>query len=103
MRDRKIMASDGILVVIANINMQKRELLIRPNITTRGFIMVNENEELLKKIEQQATKTIKLKLADHSSSYTDIKNQLVADLCPYILELTGRRPIILPVILDVKK
>ncbi len=103
LRDRKIMASDGILVVIANINMQKRELLIRPNITTRGFIMVNENEELLKKIEQQATKTIKLKLADHSSSYTDIKNQLVADLCPYILELTGRRPIILPVILDVKK
>ncbi len=103
LRDRKVMASDGILVVIANIHMQKRELLIKPNITTRGFIMVNENEELLKKIEQQATKTIKLKLADHSSSYTDIKNQIVADLCPYILELTGRRPIILPVILDVKK
>lgn len=103
LRDRKVMASDGILVVIANINMQKRELLIRPNITTRGFVMVNENEELLKKIEHQATHTIKIKLADHSSSYTDIKNQIVADLCPYILELTGRRPIILPVILDIRK
>ncbi len=103
LRDRKIMASDGILVVIANIDMQKRELLIKPNITTRGFIMVNENEELLKKIEQQATKTIKLKLADHNSSYTDMKNQIVADLCPYILELTGRRPIILPIILDVHR
>ncbi len=103
LRDRKIMASDGILVVIANINMQKRNLLIKPNITTRGFIMVNENEELLHKIEGQATKIIKTKLADHTSSYLDIKNQIVADLYPFILELTGRRPIILPIILDVHK
>lgn len=48
-RDRKIMANDGILVVIVNVDMKKHELLIRPNITTRGFIQINENEELLKK------------------------------------------------------
>lgn len=43
------MANDGILVVIVNVDMKKHELLIRPNITTRGFIQINENEELLKK------------------------------------------------------
>ena len=47
LKDRKIMANDGILVVIANIDMHKKELLIKPNITTRGFILVNENEELI--------------------------------------------------------
>ena len=50
-KDRQIMAKDGILVVIINVDMKKRELLIKPNITTRGFILVNENEELINKIQ----------------------------------------------------
>ena len=103
LRDRKIMANDGILVVIANIDSKKRKLLIHPNITTRGFVLVNENEELLKKIETLATNIINKKLSDKNATFNDIKNQLSIELTPYILELTGRRPIILPILLDVKK
>ena len=103
LRDRKIMASDGILVVIANINMKKRELLIKPNITTRGFVLINENEELLHKIETLATNSIKEKLKDPSATFSDIKSQITNDLIPYVFHLTGRKPIILPVILDIKK
>ena len=55
-KDRKIMANDGILVVIVNVNMKKRELLIRPNITTRGFVLVNENEELIHKLKTKQKK-----------------------------------------------
>lgn len=102
-KDRKSMANDGILVVIVNVDMKKRELLIKPNITTRGFVQVNENEELLKKIEILAEKIIKEQLADHHSTFAIIKNELVSKLIPYINELTGRKPIILPVILDIKK
>ena len=97
------MANDGILVVIANIDSSKRLLLTKPNITTRGFVQVNENEELLKKIENEATNVINNKLHDKKASFTDIKNQLNLDLIPYILNLTGRRPIILPIFLDIKK
>lgn len=97
------MANDGILVVIANIDSKKRKLLIHPNITTRGFVLVNENEELLKKIETLATNIINKKLSDKNATFNDIKNQLSIELTPYILELTGRRPIILPILLDVKK
>jgi len=103
LRDRKIMASDGILVVIANIDMKKRELLIKPNITTRGFILINENEELIKKIEMMASTSIINKLKDKTSNFNDIKNQITSDLFPFIYELTGRKPIILPVILDIKR
>src|SRR5574344_2190755 len=46
MRDRKIMANDGIVIVIANIDTQNNILLSKPNITTRGFVLVNENQEL---------------------------------------------------------
>ena len=52
-KDRKLMSSDGILVTILNINTLMRKLLIKPNVTTRGFIMVNENPELINKIERE--------------------------------------------------
>lgn len=103
LRDRKIMASDGILVVIANIDMKNKELLIHPNITTRGFVLINENEALIKKIETMAEKVITEKLKEPSVTFNDIKSQITAELFPYIYELTGRKPIILPVILDIKK
>ena len=102
-RDRKIMASDGILVVIANIDMKNKKLLIHPNITTRGFVMVNENAELLKKIEVFAEKIINTQLEKNTITFTDIKGALTLELFPFIQELTGRKPIILPVVLDIKK
>ena len=103
LRDRKIMASDGILVIIANIDMKNKNLLIHPNITTRGFVLVNENEELLKKIENCAETIILNKLKEGNVTFNDIKSQITADLFPYVFDLTGRKPIILPVILDIKK
>lgn len=102
-KDRKTMANDGILVVIINVDMKKRELLIKPNITTRGFVQVNENEELIKKIDILAEKTIKEQLANPRATFANIKNELATKLIPYINELTGRKPIILPIILDIKK
>ena len=59
LKDRKIMASDGILVIIANINMEERTILVKPTITTRGFILINENEKLIKKLETIANNIIK--------------------------------------------
>ncbi len=103
LRDRKIMASDGILVVIANIDMKTKELLIHPNITTRGFVLINENEALIKKIETEAENIIVNKLKENNVTFNDIKSEITALLFPFIYELTGRKPIILPVILDIKR
>ena len=102
-KDRKIMANDGILVVIINVDMKKRELLIKPNITTRGFILVNENEELIHKIETKAENSIKASLQDPKSNFANLKNDLTENLYPFIYNLTGRKPIILPIILDIKR
>ena len=103
LRDRKIMSNDGILVVIANIDMKNRKLLIKPNITTRGFIMVNENEELIKQIEDVATKTITTSLDKTKDGINDIKSKIINDLNVFVEEITGRRPIILPVIIEIEK
>ena len=103
LKDRKIMSKDGILVVIINVDMKKRELLITPNITTRGFVLVNENEELIHKIEAKAEEVILNSLANPRSTFAIMKTDLTEALYPYINTLTGRKPIILPVILDIKR
>jgi len=102
-KDRKIMANDGILVVIINVDMKKRELLIKPNITTRGFVLVNENEELIRKIENKAEQTITQALANPKSTFQTLKSDIIDTLYPFINNLTGRKPIILPIILDIKR
>ncbi len=101
-RDRQIMANDGILVIITNVDMKNKKLLIKPNITTRGFILVNENEELIRKIEYKATSIIKAAL-EKDVNFSTIKTELISGLYPYINNLTGRKPIILPVITDIQK
>ena len=64
-KDRKLMSQDGILVTNLNINPITRELLIKPNITTRGFVLVNENTGLINKnqnkVNENVNRTIKNK------------------------------------------
>ena len=102
MRDRKIMANDGIVVVIANIDVKNGKLMTLPSIITRGFVQVNENIELLKKLEHISKEAIN-KTIKTGINYSDIKNEITNVLTSYISNQTGRKPIILPVIMDVKK
>ena len=102
-KDRKIMANDGILVVIANINNNKKQLLGKINITTRGFVLVNDNEELLKDIENKAHDIIMKELKNKRFNYNDLKNNIINELSPFILDKTGRKPLIMPVIMDIKE
>ncbi len=102
-RDRKIMASDGILVVVSNIDIRTKKLLTKPTIVTRGFIQVNENEELIKMLEIKASLLITNKLKEAGVTFQDIKSFLQTNISAYIMELTGRKPIILPIILDIKR
>jgi len=102
MKDRKIMANDGIVVVISNIDVINGRLLTNPNITTRGFVQVNENIAMLKKLEEVARHAINAKISTNIN-YTEIKSQIITELSEYIYEITGRKPIILPVIMNIKR
>ncbi len=102
-KDRKLMSQDGILVTILNINPLKRKLLIKPNVTTRGFVLVNENAELISTIEKKIQEIVTNYLENNTYNYVDLRNVIILELHPFISKLTGRRPIILPVIMEVKK
>ena len=101
-KDRKIMANDGIVIVICNIDTKKKMLLSNPNITTRGFVLVNDNIALLHDLEHISKRAIELTLKDRVN-YSDMKSAIMTELTSYIYEKTGRKPIILPVIMDIKR
>lgn len=102
MKDRKIMANDGIVVVIANIDAKNKSLVANPNIITRGFVLVNDNIDLLKKLEAISKKAIN-KVIKTDVNYAAIKSLVISELSTYINNHTGRKPIILPVLMDIKK
>jgi len=101
-KDRKIMSRDGILVLVCNIDLKKKLLLGKVQIATRGFILVNENEALLKQIENKATEVIIKDLKNKNFNYNELKNTIINEVNTYIISKTGRKPIILPVLMDIK-
>ena len=102
-KDRKLMSQDGILITILNINTLTRKLLLKPNVTARGFVLVNENQGLMQKIERKISEIVNNFLSKSPYTYTDLKNQIILELLPFINNLTGRKPIILPVIMEVNQ
>ena len=96
------MSNDGIVVIIANIDTSKKKLVGDVNITTRGFVYVQENLELIKKLEDIATKVILDNTKTHVL-FSEIKSNIITELSSYIYDVTGRKPIITPVMIDIKK
>lgn len=101
-KDRKLMSSNGILVVIANVDFDNKKLLATPMITTRGYILVNENEILIKQIEKTSSYIINNKLKNKNVTYGDLKQEIINGLMPFLSNKTGRVPIILPIIMNIK-
>ena len=96
------MSNDGIVVVIANIDTKNKKLLGLPNVTTRGFVQIQENIEFLKELEEFSRTIIDKKITKYVS-FNEIKAELISELSSFINEKTGRNPIIMPVMIDIKR
>lgn len=101
-KDRRVMANDGLIIVIANLDVVNNRLLGNPNITTRGFIQVNENEDVIKELSEISKNAITSKLGANIN-YSDIKTEITNQLSSYVFDKTGRKPLVLPVIMDIKR
>ena len=101
-KDRILMSNNGILVIIANIDTENKVLLGTPAVTTRGYILVNENEDLIRDIESISQGIINKCLKSKYFNYNDMKSEIINGLIPFLSDKTGRVPIILPIVMDVK-
>lgn len=101
-KDRILMSNNGILVIIANIDTENKVLLSTPAVTTRGYILVNENEDLIRDIQSISQGIINKCLKSNYFNYNDMKSEIINGLIPFLSDKTGRVPIILPIVMDVK-
>ena len=101
-KDRILMSNNGILVIIANIDTKNKILLGSPAITTRGYILVNENADLIREIQNKAEDIINSELKKKIFNFNDMKSEMINGLMPILSDKTGRVPIILPIVMDIK-
>lgn len=101
-KDRILMSNNGILVIIANIDTKNKILLGSPAITTRGYILVNENADLIREIQNKAGEIINNELKKKIFNFNDMKSEMINGLMPILSDKTGRVPIILPIVMDIK-
>ncbi len=100
-RDRKHLAEDGIIIIAAGIDRTTGYLTSGPDVVSRGFVYVRENEDLIEEVKKVATKTI-LKCYDRNiREYSAIKNRIRDDVSRLLYERTRRSPMILPVFLEI--
>ncbi len=102
-KDRMLMSNNGILSVIINIDTKNKKLLSTPLIATRGYILINDNMDLIRYLQSVSESIINNKLKGKTVNFADIKAELINELSPILTEKIGRVPIILPIIMDIKR
>ncbi len=101
LRDRKHLAEDGMIVVVASMSAEDGSLVSGPDIITRGFVYVKESDALMDELRAVAMETLDQCQAQHTTDWASIKTQLKGDLSNFLYKKTKRNPMILPVIMEV--
>ncbi|MCA0148579.1 ribonuclease J [Rossellomorea vietnamensis] len=101
LRDRKLLSEDGVFTVVITINRRSKSIVSGPEIISRGFVYVRESEELIDGAGGIVTDVVHSYLQKGSFEWTAIKQDIRDQLNYYLFNKTRRRPMILPIIMEV--
>jgi len=102
LRDRQLMAKDGIFVIISTIDTKTGKLKGNPDIVSRGFVYLRESQELLMDVRKQVRKIIEGSFAkEHTLNPTYLKDEIRNKTGQFLFQKTERRPMVIPVIIEV--
>ncbi len=101
LRDRKAMATEGVFVVICTVDKQTGALVTSPDIISRGFIYMRENEQLVNNTRNEVKRILERKETDSPQNWANIKTKIRDDIGQYLYNHTRRRPMVIPVIIEV--
>lgn len=101
LRDRILLSQDGLIVVSAAVDLMARDIITPPDIYTRGFIYVKESEELMDEMREVALDALERAVYSYTKDLADIRGEVKEALAKFVNKKIKRRPMILPVILEV--
>ena len=101
LRDRKLLAEDGLIIIAASVRKSDGQILSGPDIVSRGFVYVKESEALMDNAKEVARKVIEEQCAKSFREWGSLKPAIKEALSSYIYQKTKRSPMILPIIMEI--
>lgn len=101
LRDRQHLAEDGIIIVVLTLERRTNRLLAGPDIVSRGFVYVRESEELMDDARRAVSEAVDKCLSGRHTDWNKIKLVIRDSMNDYIWKKTKRKPMVIPIIMDV--
>lgn len=101
LRDRRILSEEGLVIVVVSINMQDFKIAAGPDIISRGFVYMRESEDLINEAQKMVADHLNKVMERKTTQWSEIKNEITDTIAPFLYEKTKRRPMILPIIMEV--
>lgn len=101
LRDRKLLSQDGILIVVVTLTKQEKKIAAGPEIISRGFVYVRESEKLMDESTKLVRDIVERNIAKETFEWSSLKQEIRDELNRSLFEKTKRRPMILPIIMEV--
>ena len=101
LRDRETLSTDGVIIIGVAINFNTKEVIAGPDIQSRGVIYVKDSEYIIKNIGKMTTDLIAEKVENGTYENMSVRSELRDNVSRYVLRETGKRPMILPAIIEI--
>ncbi|MFB9972565.1 ribonuclease J [Allobacillus sp. SKP2-8] len=101
LRDRRILSEEGLVIVVVSINMKEHKIASGPDIISRGFVYMRESEDLIKEAQGLVATHLEKVMERKTTQWSEIKNEITDTIQPFLFDRTKRRPMILPIIMEV--
>ncbi|WLV25627.1 ribonuclease J1 [Aciduricibacillus chroicocephali] len=101
LRDRRILSEEGLVIVVVSINMKEFKIASGPDIISRGFVYMRESEDLINEAQKLVSDHLNRVMDRRTTQWSEIKNEITDTISPFLYERTKRRPMVLPIIMEV--
>ncbi len=99
LRDRHQLARDGVVAIAVSVDRDERTILAGPELASRGFVYMRESASLVEETLERARRAVEKSLASSDCSEAQIRSAIREALTPFLVNKTGRRPTVMPLIL----
>ncbi|MFX3624357.1 MAG: ribonuclease J1 [Ectobacillus sp.] len=101
LRDRRILSEEGLVIVVVSIDMKEFKIAAGPDIISRGFVYMRESSDLINDAQALISSHLSKVMERKTTQWSEIKNEITDTLAPFLYEKTKRRPMILPIIMEI--
>lgn len=101
LRDRRILSEEGLVIVVVSVDMENQKIVSGPDIISRGFVYMRESGTMINEAQKMLNRHLNATIQSKTPQWTELKNEITDVLGPYLFEKTKRRPMILPIIMEV--